>query len=859
MPEAKVRTLLAVLLAHRGRPLSVARLVEQIWGDDPPEHPAPALQRKIWQLRRTLDQAEPGARALVESRPPGYALRVEETAVDAGSFRALTGRARESADPRERARLLTEALGLWRGPAYADFTEADFARAEINRLEEERLLAVEERAEALLEAGEHDRVVAELGELVAAHPVRERLRAAHMRALHRLGRQSEALGSFRELRSHLREEQGVDPEPAVVALHQEILEQRVAGGSGGNLPAALTLLVGRDDAVADVRALVSEGRLVTLTGSGGVGKTRLAVAAAQGLVGEYPDGVWLVELAGPREPSETSVSGPPAETVAVTLDLRDGAGLGRGGRDQRAPRGELTRLVHAVRGWRALLILDSCEHVVDQAAELAGALLRGAPGIRVLATSREPLGHAGEVVWTVPPLDVPDPDADPAEIARAGAVRLFVARASAAAPGFRLDAGNAADVATLCRRLDGVPLALELAATRVRALGVRDVLCRLDDRFRLLASGHRGAPPRQQTLQAVIDWSWDLLTPRERVLLSRLAIFGEGFTLEAAEAVCSGPDLPEADVPDLLARLVDRSLVAVVEGPRYRLLESVAEYGLRRLCEAGELPALRRRHTRHYLELAERAEPLLRGPAQFETTRRLDEAAANLRLALDGAVRERAAEFALRLVDALAWYWFLRGRWSEALRSMDCVLAIDPAAPARLRARVGAWEAGITVLNGGPVDPRAVLGRFDLAEDPSGRARAEWFLSFALYGGDLRTAESLADRALAGFRAVGDAWGVAAALTTRAAQAIAGGDLVTAEDAGERGLAAFDRIGDPWGRLYAMESLTVLAEAHGDHARARRLHEESLRLADKLGLPVGTWARGTPIAEAAPRNADDCR
>ncbi|MFD0662065.1 AfsR/SARP family transcriptional regulator [Thermocatellispora tengchongensis] len=409
VPEAKVRTLLAVLLANRGRPVSAGRLAEHIWGDDPPDRPIPALHRKVWQLRRALEGAEPGARELVESRPPGYLLRPADRAIDACVFHDKVGRARETADPRARTRLLGEALTLWRGPAYADFAEDGFARAEIARLEEERLLALEDLAEARLEAGEHGQALGDLAELVARHPTRERLRAAHMRALYAMGRQSEALAGFHELRRHLREQLGVDPAPELVALHQEILEQRagppvrVAAGAAvpaTNLPAPVTELIGRDDAVAAIGELVGKARLVTLTGSGGVGKTRLAVETARRLVGSYRDGVWMVELAGHRA-AEAGAEFPPAEAVAAALNLRDDVAPAPVGRSA-LRRDGVERLVTALRGRQMLLLLDNCEHVVEQTAELVGEVLRGAPDVRVLATSREPLGHAGEVVWPVP-------------------------------------------------------------------------------------------------------------------------------------------------------------------------------------------------------------------------------------------------------------------------------------------------------------------------------------------------------------------------------------------------------------------------------------------------------------------------
>ncbi|WP_410088767.1 ATP-binding protein, partial [Streptomyces sp. t39] len=476
-----------------------------------------------------------------------------------------------------------------------------------------------------------------------------------------------------------------------------------AGAVASNLPVPLTGLVGRDEALAEVSRLLDTARLVTLTGAGGVGKTRLAVAAAAarvaaGGVGELPDGVWLVEFAGVR----AGGAGDLAQVVAATLGIRDGApaalpGSAAGCTGAPSP---AHRLAAALRDRRVLLVLDNCEHVVDAAAELAALILRTAPGLRVMATSQEPLDLAGEAVHVVEPLG---PDA---------AVRLFTERAAARDPGFgrAVTGGGDADreaVAEICRRLDGIPLALELAATRVRALGVRGLADRLGDRFRVLTTGGRGAPARQQTLRAVIDWSWELLSAPERIVLRRLAVHSDGCDLEAAEATCAGDGVTRDEVLDLVTRLVDRSLVVVVDGPtgrRYRLLESVAAYATERLHEMADVTAVAGRHLRHYLALAEHAEPLLRGPDQRFLLARLDAEAANLRAALDEAVRRAAggdSGQAVRLATALSWWWLLRGRLTEAHRALSAVLTAsasgpDPAASAG-RAAYGLVERGAQI------------------------------------------------------------------------------------------------------------------------------------------------------------------
>ncbi|NDU75954.1 AfsR/SARP family transcriptional regulator [Actinomadura sp. DSM 109109] len=833
VPGLKVRALLADLLVHEGRPVPADRLVDDLWGDAPPGNPMGALSAKVSQLRRVLEDAEPGARALVESRPAGYLLAAAPDRVDARAFEALVERARRAAEPEERAALLAEALGRWRGPALADFRDEEFTRAAVARLEELRLTALEEHAEVRLALGEHGALAGELGGAVEEHPLRERLRAAHMRALYRAGRQKEALDGYERYRVLLADELGLDPGSELAGLQRAILRQDPALDAPGappprprsNLPVPPTELIGRDGAVREVRARIGTDRLVTLTGPGGVGKTRLAIETAAGLADAFGDGVWMAELAG----LERSTVPDLAEAVTAILDIRDAPG---------APGAALDRLAAALGARRLLLVLDNCEHVVEQAAELAGRLLREVPGVRVLATSREPLGLPGEVVWAVPPLDVPGRGDDPAA---SSAVRLFAARARAASRGFRLDADTAGPAGELCRRLDGIPLALELAATRVRALGVEGLLERIDDRFRLLSSGHRGAPARQRTLTAVIDWSWDLLSGPERAVLRRLSVHADGCTAGAAEAVCAGGDVPEAEVLDVLVRLVDRSLVVMTErpgeGPRYRLLESVAAYAAERLAEAGETRRARAAHSGHYLEFAERAAARLTGPEQARWLASLDAESANMRTALDAA---GSADAALRLVSALAWYWFLRGRLTEALRSLEAALARDGGAP-HLRARALVWQAGLAVFRGLPGDWKArrdeALALADATGDDRLKAWARWFLTFARADlDDTAAGAAVLEEALAGFRASGDRWGEAAALVQRAMHAHARGEPAALERDAARAAALFGEVGDRWGRLQAMEWLGGLAELTGDYARAERLHHDAQRMAEDLRM-----------------------
>ncbi|MFH8618740.1 BTAD domain-containing putative transcriptional regulator [Streptomyces sp. NPDC017979] len=848
VPEAKVRALLASLLVDPARPVAVHRLVDDLWGDRPPGNPLRALQAKVSQLRRVLEDAEPGGRGLVASRAPGYQLVASAGAVDADRFRALVQRARAEGDAAERVRLLDGALALWRGPAFADFADEPFVRAAAHRLEEERLAAVEDRAEARLGRGEHVAVAAELGEPVARHPLRERLRAVQLRALYRSGRQSEALAAYESFRRRLSDELGLDPGPELVALHTAMLRQdpeldaspRPDGGvrpardapsaraaaPATNVLAPLDDLVDRGTAVDEVCGLLACRRLVTLTGPGGVGKTRLALAVAHRMVERFPDGAWLVELAG--------AGGDLAEVVAASLGLRDDGVWGA-----RPPGSADDRLAAVLRGRRMLLVLDNCEHVVDRAAALVERLLREAPGLVVLTTSQESLALAPETLWAVPPLSV------------RGAVELFAARAAAGAPGFRLGDDNRAAVEAIARRLDGLPLALELAATRVRALGVHRLLSLLDDRFRVLSAGRRGAPARQQTLRAMIDWSWELLGAPERTVLRRLALHADGYTLEAVEAVCAGDGVADVDVLDLLARLVDRSLVQVTgDGTRYRLLESVAAYCLERLREAGELDAVRTRHLDHDTRLVETVAPLLRGAEQLAWLTRLDAENVNLRWAVEAAVSAGDVERALRLVDALSWYWVLRGRLAEARRYLTYVLDA-PGGPAALRARVAVLRAGVAIMAGdsaeraswiaAALEETAAAGECGDAAAGTALTRARWFLGHALQGtGDLPASEALTGPALDGFRAAGDRWGEAAALADRAVQRLLRGDLAGAQGDATRGAALFDALGDDCGKLRLVFPLTAVAEIHGEYATARRLREEGLATARRFGLSTQT-------------------
>jgi predicted ATPase/DNA-binding SARP family transcriptional activator len=842
VPGAKERALLADLVVNAGRVVSADRLVEDLWGDAPPGNPANTLQGRVSALRRALGPAGSG---LVVTRPPGYVLATDPAAVDASRFERLVAEAMAlgSTGAPHATRLLEEALGLWRGPALAEFADRPWAQAEAARLEELRLAATEALVELRLAAGGHARVVGELEALVAAHPTRERPRGQLMVALYRSGRQADALRVYAETRVTLAEELGIDPSPELQRLYQAILVQDPALEPAGpvpqpprhNLPERLTSLVGRDQELREVAKLVEAHRLVTVVGPGGAGKTTVAVELARRLGGGHPDGVWLVELAAVGDPALL------AEVVGAALGLREEPP--EPGTPSTGP-GE--RLAESLRDKALLLVLDNCEHLVAACAELVGRLLRTAPGVRVLATSREVLRVAGEVVWPVPPLAVPGGDgAAPEMLAGYDAVRLFAERAAAADPGFALDAASAPAVAELCRRLDGLPLAIELAAARVRVLPVPEIAARLGDRFRLLGGGDRTSDPRQRTLRATVDWSWELLEEPDRRLWRRLAVFPGGWTVAAAEAVCAGDGLDEDEVLEGLFRLVDRSLVvaAGVEPARFSMLESLRAYGAERLAETGEVEAVAARHTAFFLELAEEA-------ATHRTARpwlrRMRADYDNLRAALDRVVAAGDLDTALRLAGALGWYWST-DHTIEGRQRLAAVLALaDGRPPTPALARVLQVRAMVEVALA-PTGATVAAARrsrelFERFGDRQGVAFSKLLIGWAELqrGGPGDAALRLVEEADATFAELGDPWGQAFAGQSRAVfETYLHGPSERAQRAGRQALERYRALDDQFGLAQAQFNLAEMATALGDLDAARRGYEETLAAA-RDGGPL--WA-----------------
>ena len=885
---ARQRALLALLALQRGQPVSADRLIDTLWGDGQAANPANALQAQIGQLRRTF-----GAAAIVTS-DAGYALDVRPDQVDVVRFEQLVAKGRRLAADGELASAsatLGEALGLRRGEPLAEFAYAGFADAERARLDELTLVATESRAGADLGLGRHGELAGELEVLCREHPLRERLWELRILVLYRSGRQAEALSAYAEVRDHLAGELGLDPGPALRELQARILAQDpslapasalarlapvpAAGAvaapvTAGNLRERLGRFVGRDAELAQLREAVRSSRLVTLTGPGGAGKTRLAVEAAAALRPEHPDGAWLVELAG--------VTGPDGVVPAAAAAL--GAAAAALANPQ--PAGSTTELiVRHLAGRSLVLVLDNCEHVIGEAATLTDTLVGAVPGLRLIATSREPLGIPGEVLVPV------------GGLAPAAAAELFVDRARAVRPGFTADGPAAGVIEDICRRLDGLPLAVELAAARLRALPLATLAERLDDRFRLLSRGARTALPRQQTLRAVVDWSYDLLFSDERRLFARLAAFTGGCELAAAEAVCADDQVPAGEILDVLSRLVDKSLVtASGDGEaRFGQLQTLWQYGRERLGESGEAGAIRARHGAYYRQLAAEAHQGLRGATGSGCRDRLVAESGNLRAALDWYIAAGDAAAALSLASGMAWLWFITGDFLEGARWLGDALGAegprrpDVEATARLwhgycvgmsthpAAGVVESEAAVAALRAGHDRVRlaealvicaTVLGfahHFERSLDALSEARDllepaghGWLLGVhdlivawnLLSLGRMEEAEPVARSSLERFDAAGEVLLVVSPLNALASLAEIRGDLDAASAAYEALLARCRATGQPLQVPFSLVALATLRARQGDDEAADALYSEA------IGCSFNAWvAADAMIGQAA--------
>ncbi|MFF5896263.1 BTAD domain-containing putative transcriptional regulator [Streptomyces argenteolus] len=869
---ARLRALLTVLALRPGRTVPAGVLVDEVWDGDPPADAPGALQALVGRLRRAL------GREAVVSAENGYRLDADPDTVDLHRFERLAGegvRAMAGGDAVKAAPLLDEALALWRGPALADLPDRAVAAA---RWEALRLDARRARIEAVLAHGRAEEALPELAGLCADHPLDEPLQALRIRALRDAGRTAQALAAYDEVRTVLAERLGADPGSALRALHEELLHEDGPGPAApgpaprpapqGNLRARLTSFVGREADIAALGEDLTRARLVTLLGPGGAGKTRLSQEAAETVSASWPDGVWLAELAPVDDPDAVP------EAVLSALGAREtvlrGAGaeglraverISEGGADD-----AVARLTEHCSRRRMLLLLDNCEHVIGSAARLADHLLTRCPGLTVLATSREPLGVPGELVRPVDPLPAPV------------ALRLLADRGAAARPGFRVDGDEdtAAACAEICRRLDGLPLAIELAAARLRMLGPRQIADRLDDRFRLLSGGSRTLLPRQQALRAVVDWSWDLLDEDERAVLRRLSVFAGGCAIAAAEEVCSLPGATPVDARDvapLLGSLVDKSLVVAApeaDGDmRYRLLETVAEYAAERLDEAGERSAAERQHLVYHREFARTTDPELRGAGQFAALQRFEREYENLRTALRRATAARDEHEALCLVLSLAWYWHMRDlraearHWAGATASLGpdpfagpagpvpsllerCTDRPPPMEPELLQeARRGVRLIQLANLDHGADDwitergmarLRTIAATYRAGQPQTCRMPGSLWLFAIIFTGDAAQLYELTAETVRTCRDLGYAWELASALQMRA-NLLANSSISTGEalrDADES-LEIFVRLGDAWGIAEAYSSRGEANERAGDSAAAAEDFRAAVAYAERLG------------------------
>ena len=821
---AKQRALLALLALRPGQPVSADRLIDLLWGDGQAANPANALQAQIGQLRRTL-----GSAAILTTEA-GYALDVGPEDVDVVRFEQVAAQGRHLFEEGETAlasTTLSEALRLRRGEPLADFTYAGFFDAERTRLDELTLVAIETRAEADLVLGRHGELAGELEALCRAHPLRERLWELLMLALYRAGRQAEALGAYTEARDRLVDELGIDPGPALRELEARILAQdpslAAAGPAGlaavpapmatGNLRERLSSFVGRTAELEELSEAVRSSRLVTLIGPGGVGKTRLAVEAAAILSEEHRDGAWLVEFASVTEPEGV------APAVAGALGAAVVGLIG-----PPSPDSTVELIVRFLAGRSLVVVFDNCEHVIDQAAALAETLAGTVPGLRLIATSREPLGVPGEVLVSVGPLALP------------AAAELFADRARAVRPGFTADEHTRPVIDDICRRLDGLPLAVELAAARLRSLTLATLAERLDDRFRLLTVGARTALPRQQTLRAVVDWSYDLLFEDERRLFARLSVFVGGCDLDAAEAVCADDQVPAGEILDVLSRLVDKSLVARPDAgrdARFMQLQTLWRYGRDRLGESGEAGAMCARHGAYYRQMAEQAHEGLRGATGPRWRERLTSELGNLRAALDWFIARGDADAALSLASGMAWLWFINSDAVEGARWLGDALGVTGPRRPELAATARVWHGYFVCMAFSPAaavpECDAALAALRTSGDRARRAEALLFcatvlmraLEFERSLGALSEAHDLLEPAVHGWLLAYHDWIVAENMMLL-------GQFDDAEPAARSGVERFDAQGEVWMSVGPLHILAGIAAARGDLDGASAAYEALL-------------------------------
>lgn len=849
------RCLLAIQCLHVGQVVPADRLIEDLWGDERPSHAKKALQVQVFRLRQALEPGRPPDRpSVLLTQPPGYLLQVPAEQIDIWRFEQLAASGRRALERGEfevASNRLRDALALWRTTALADFAYEQFAQATITRLEELRASVQEDRVEAQLGLGRHSEVVSDLRSLVRVHPLRERLWQQLMVALYRSGQHAAAIRAYQDLRHILGVELGLEPSPGLARLEEAILLHKPEldwnaqarsspaleisapeTGLGARLSdtAPLSSFVGREKELAKLAELLQGTRLLTLVGAGGCGKTRIALELASCHAAANLGPVHVVELAS-------------VEQTASVL----GALAGAMGTREQPGRDLIDTAVDRLGVPGTLLVVDNCEHLLTDVAMLAERLLRRCPALTIVATSRSPLRAAAETTWRVPSMATPEADeiGEVSDLVAFEAIRLFVERAVAVQPDFVLSRHNAAAVVMLCRRLDGMPLAIELAAARVGGLSVGDIADRLDDRFRLLVGGSPNAAPRQQTLRAAIDWSYRLLSREERELFAALSVFAGRFTLEGAEAVGAGGNL--GCVATLLHALVEKSLVlAEVRKTRfdYRLLETVRQYASERLHESGAVDGTCARHAAHYLALAEDAEEGLRGRDAGWWRSRLDADLDNMRAAFAWFGAHGGAEAALRMVTAVWQYFYLKGQYALGKSwLLEAMLWAPDAAPAvRARANYGAGALSLfhCEYENSTTFCQEALRLFRSLDDLTGVARSLTILgSVAREECQLDSALALHTAAMDAFTEVGDSWGVAHSLELSALALWLGGDTKRARRSAEHSLALFRSLDAKDRIAWALLNLGAVALYENDHREAEVMLQESLSMFRRVQFKEG--------------------
>jgi predicted ATPase/DNA-binding SARP family transcriptional activator len=811
---ARMRALLTRLALGRGRAVPAGELIDAVWGAAESDDPANALQSLVSRLRRAL-----GDPASVVPTPGGYRLAVDADDVDVHRFETLsrTGRSDLRAGRYDdAATALTQALSLWRGTALADLPDDPGAGA----LDDARQATLEDRLEADIGRGLGAEASAELEAAVAAAPMRERAVGLLMDALVAQGRDADALTVYERTRAVLADELGADPGAALSERHLRILRSERPPAAEPkqartNLRAALTTFVGRETDMAAVAERLGEHRLVTLVGPGGAGKTRLAGEVGAAVTDRFRDGVWLVELAGVTDPDDV------VGAAVGTLGVREAAlfdSRSTGG----ARRGPLNQLHDALNDRDLLLILDNCEHVLDAVAELVEYLLTRIPGLRILTTSRESLALPGESLYPVPPLGHSSDGA---------AVALFLDRARAirSAPVDDLSA-----VEEICRRLDGLPLAIELAAARTRGLTVRQIADRLNDRFRLLSGGNRVAVARHRTLRAVVEWSWSLLTADEQWLLEQLSVFAGGASVESADAIWVAAGRA-GDTVDLLAALVDKSLLQLVNAStaRYRMLETIREFGVDRLAERDELAVARARHAEHFRLWAVSIEPLTRTAEQLVWIARLNDERDNIFAAIQHLVDTRAADDAVSLAMAMGWCWTMRGEHAVAVTWLGEALSVPggtDSAERTVACALRTMNAGIWTPGGD--DPSMDIEGLTPYADPERNPMAVVMLAVGLVFGNGYAA---ADKYLADMIERTEDWPQATLLMVRAMLAENDGNLALSRQSLNRALAAFQTLGERFGLASCLELHARLAVLDGDLTGTLATLDQAAAITRELG------------------------